>query len=77
MGIFEELDGQMKPQRGLCKVGVFLQTLDPQDAADIQSAFDSQKYPVEAVRRVMMKRGFTGGETVTYRHAEKGCACVR
>lgn len=76
MGIFEELEGAIAREPGLCKVGMFLASIDKKDAADIEAAFQSGKYPSAAIRRVMSARGFTGGDSVVYKHGRKVCCCV-
>jgi hypothetical protein len=76
MGIKDELEAELKFGAERCKVGRFLDTLDPKDAEEIQAALVSKNYPLEAVRRVMIKRGFDGGITICHRHAKKDCCCV-
>lgn len=76
MGIKDELEAELHLGIQRCKVGKFLDTLDPKEAAELQQAFESQIYPIEAVRRVMLKRGFDGGSTICHRHAHRSCSCV-
>ena len=76
MGIRDELEAELTIGLARCKVGRFLDTLPPDDVAELDRVFTEAKYPVEAIRRVLLKRGFTGGITVMHRHANKDCCCV-
>jgi hypothetical protein len=76
MALKDELEAEMTYGLTRCKVGRFLDTIDPKDAAELEAAFVNQTYPTEVVRRVMVKRGFDGGITVCHRHAKKDCCCV-
>lgn len=75
MGVFEELEQAAKPRVTNCKVGRFLDELDKKDAADLRTAFDEMRYPIEVIRRVMAGRGFDGSSAVVNRHARKLCRC--
>lgn len=76
MGIQDELEAELTIGMTRCKVGRFLDTMPADDAAELARIFDDGKYPVEAIRRVLQKRGFDGGITVMHRHANKDCCCV-
>jgi hypothetical protein len=75
MGLKEELEAERGDRMTRCVVGRFIDTMDKADAEQIEQIFDDHSYPVELVRRVMMKRGFIGGTTVTNRHARRECVC--
>lgn len=76
MGLLDELDNEVNPGKQPCMVGRFIATLPPKDAADLEQAFESGKYSMEMIRRVMMRHGFTGGATIVNRHGRKRCCCV-
>ena len=76
MGLIDEIEEEMRPSVQACKLGRFLQTLEPKEIAEIETIFTDKLYPVEVVIRVLTKKGYTGGLSVAYRHARKECACV-
>jgi hypothetical protein len=75
MGLIDELESEVWTGSTRCKLGRFLDTIEPKDAAEIERIFAECLYPVEVVARVLVKRGYDGGITVIRRHARKDCAC--
>ena len=75
MGILDDIQEALHQPPTTCIFGVFIQTLEAKDRADLEQALEDRKFSHRAIQTACRKYGFTGGETVVRRHRRGECVC--